>query len=190
MARYRFCSFYLAHESARFSPEVGHPNCKVKIRKQVYELTLDDLSKFPVWEFALDEEGEKGQDEATVRPYDISGAVDPTEGMFVVRAAFVLADGTQMHGYLTPPVQANSGLGTLHPVIITNRGQVMFWHGVVTPDAQRLAQNYEKLGRDAVRVFPVQVTTNIELVGGPIHTEIPGFMVLEDFRTGNTKTVM
>jgi len=39
-------------------------------RKQVYDLTLADLQAAPVWEFALDEEGVAGQDEATVRPYE------------------------------------------------------------------------------------------------------------------------
>jgi len=34
-----------------------------RIRKQVYELTLDDLSRFPIWEFSLDSEAEEGQDE-------------------------------------------------------------------------------------------------------------------------------
>ena len=42
----------------------------MKIRKQVYQLTLDDLERTPVWEFALDEEVEEGQDEATVRPVE------------------------------------------------------------------------------------------------------------------------
>ena len=28
----------------------------MKVRKQVYELMLDDLAKHPVWEFALDQE--------------------------------------------------------------------------------------------------------------------------------------
>jgi hypothetical protein len=37
----------------------------MKIRKQVYELTTDDLELSPIWEFAADEEGEEGQDEAT-----------------------------------------------------------------------------------------------------------------------------
>jgi hypothetical protein len=73
-----------------------------KIRKQVYELSIADFSRFPVWEFALDEEGEEGQDEATVRPCQRCSDLHPLEGMFVVRASFVLADGTQMQGYLTP----------------------------------------------------------------------------------------
>ena len=67
----------------------------VRVRKQVYELTLEDLSRFPIWEFKLDEEGEEGSDESTVRPYTASGPLDPKERMFVVRAVFTLADGSR-----------------------------------------------------------------------------------------------
>ena len=98
----------------------------MKVRKQVYELTLADLERTPVWEFALDEEGEEGQDEATVRPFERSLPLDPGDGMFVVRARFRLADGTPLLGYLTPPVQADSSLATIQPIIVTPKGQVIF----------------------------------------------------------------
>ena len=161
----------------------------MKIRKQVYELTLDDVTKFPVWEFALDEEGEESQDEATVRPLKVSGALDSSDGTFIVRATFALADGSRMQGYLTTPVQGDDDLGRLQPVIITKRGQVIFWYGVIAPSAQVLSQSYEKLGRDATKVFPIQATSSVELAGGPIRATIPGFTVLEDFETGMTRTV-
>src|SRR5687767_8162143 len=46
----------------------------MRVRKQVYELTLDDFDKFPVWEFRLEEDG---KDESTVRPYSTSGRLIP-----------------------------------------------------------------------------------------------------------------
>jgi len=70
------------------------------MRKPVYELTLADLEAQPVWEFALDEEGVPGQDEATVRPYATNGQPVPEGGMFVVRAAFTLAGSARRAGYL------------------------------------------------------------------------------------------
>ena len=161
----------------------------MKIRKQVYELTVDDLRKLPVWEFALDEEGKEGQDEATVRPCELSGAIDPLDGPFIVRTVFTLADGTQMHGCMTTPTSDDDGLDTLQPVLISERGQVLFWHGVIAPDAQSLAQSYEKLGRDAARAFPIHVVSDVELVGGPVQATIPGFLVLEDWKTGKTRAV-
>ena len=161
----------------------------MKIRKQVYELTLDDLSTFPVWEFALDEEGEVGQDEATVRPSEFSGALDPSGDMFIVRASFTLADGSEMQGYLTPPVQGDESLGTLQPIIVTAHGQVGFWRGIMSPSPEHLAQSYRWLGRDAKSVFPLRFESQVEVVGGPIRGSLAGFMVLEDMATGKIKTV-
>ena len=86
-----------------------------KIRKPVFKLDLDDLVLSPVWEFALDEEGEPDQDETTVRPYPCPGALAPADGMFVVRARFHLADGTTMSGYMSR-LSRMTGLGTLHPI--------------------------------------------------------------------------
>ncbi len=161
----------------------------MKIRKQVYEVTRDDLIRYPVWEFALDEEGEEGQDEATVRPCETTSPLDLTDGMFVVRAAFALADGARMQGYLTPPVQGDAGLGTLQPVIITDHGQVFFWCGVIHPDAKILAQSYERLGRSAERVFPIQVASDVDWINPPIRAKIPGFVVLAESTTGVTRTI-
>ncbi len=162
----------------------------MKIRKQVYELTLEDLSEFPVWEFSLDEEGEEGRDECTVRPYTVSGPLDPADRMFVVRAVFTLADGSRMQGYLTPPVRGDDSVGTLQPIIVTDRGQVRFWCGTMAPDSKRLAHSYELLGKDARHVFPVQFQSEVELVSGRARGSVPGFLVVEDFQTRKTRTVV
>ena len=158
----------------------------MKIRKQVYELTLDDINTFAVWEFRLDEEG---GDESTVRPYQASGPLDPADRMFIVQAAFTLVDGSRMQGYCTPPLLGDASIGNLQPIIITDRGQVRFWCGTATPDSRRLARSYEWLGKDARRVFPVQFESTVELVGGPVRGRVPGFLVMEDFQTRRTKTV-
>ena len=160
------------------------------VRKQVYELTLDDLSTFPVWEFRVDVKDEEGQDESTVRPYTASGPLDPTDRMFVVRAVFTLADGSRKHGYITPPGRGDAGIGTLQPIIVTDCGQVRFWCGTAIPDAKRLANSYEWLGKDAQHVFPVRFESDVELAGGPVRGSVPGFLVLEDFQTRRTRTVI
>jgi hypothetical protein len=150
----------------------------MKIRKPVNELTLDDIRKFSVWEYALDEETENGQDETTVRPCEISDALDPSD--VIIRARFVLADGTQMFGTLQTPFLGDDRLGRLQPVIITNRGHVLFWHGIFAPKAAEVALSYEMLGKDAARVFPIQFISDVELGGAPIRGSIPGFMFLKD----------
>ena len=156
----------------------------------MYELTLDDLNRFPVWEFRLDKDGAEGQDEDTVRPYTVSGPLDPANRMFVVRAVFILADGSKMIGYFTPPVRGQEGIGTMQPIVVTERGQVRFWCGTSAPDAKRLARSYELLGKDANQVFPLRFESEVELANGPAGGSVPGFLVLEDFQTRRTRTVL
>jgi hypothetical protein len=77
------------------------------IRKQVTDLRPDDLATYPIWEFALDEEGEEGQNEETVRPRPDLDRADPAEGIFIVRTEFVAADGTRFDGYASPHEDAH-----------------------------------------------------------------------------------
>ena len=148
----------------------------MKIRKQVYELTLEDLETYPVWEFASDEESEEGQDEATVRPYSQSGPADPAYGMLVVSTSFTLADGTRLKGYLTPPPPRSTGIGDIQPEIVTAKGNVSFWYGRRKPSAELISQAYETLGKESAGVFPVRFTSDVEVVGGPVTGTINGFM--------------
>lgn len=161
----------------------------LKVRKQVYELTLEDLRRFPVWEFKLDEGG-KGQDESSVCPCTTSGPLDAAERMFVVRAVFTLADGSTMHGYCSPPLRGDDSIGMVQPIIVTECGQVRFWCGTAAPDAKRLARNYAWLGKDVDCVFPMQFKSDAEWVGRPITGRVAGFLVLEDFRTRRVRTVL
>jgi hypothetical protein len=161
-----------------------------RVRKQIYELTLHDLDTFPVWEFKLDEGDEEGQDESTVRPYTTFGPLDHADRMFVVRAVFTLADGSRMRGYLTPPNRDDASIGLLQPIIVTDGGQVRFWCGTAAPGPKRLAHCYEMLGKDAQQLFPVEFESEVELAGGPVKGSVPGFLVLEDFQTRRTRTVL
>jgi hypothetical protein len=151
----------------------------MRVRRQVYELTVEDFDQHPVWEYALDEEGEEGQDEATVRPYRVAGPVDPAEDMVIVKARFTLADGTTMAGYLTPPGPYSDGLGAIQPQIITQHGQVPFWCGDFKPTDEDTVQNYSRLGRTADKVFPLRFTSEVEIVGGPVIGVLNGFLYLE-----------
>jgi hypothetical protein len=150
----------------------------MKIRKQVYELMLEDLEQYGVWEFTLDEEGEEGQDEATVRPYTSNGPLDPAEGMFAVKARFNLADGSLMYGCLTPPVAGDTDLGTLQPVLFTHSGHVLFWSGIFKPKPEDLKRNYEMLERTAERLFPMQFSSAVDIIGEPVTGRLNGFLYM------------
>lgn len=88
------------------------------VRKPVYDLAVADLEQRYAWEFALDQEGEEGQDEVKGRPSTAHGPLDPSEGMFLVRTRLSLADGTQLKGYLTPPIQRDASVGMLRPAVV------------------------------------------------------------------------
>ena len=150
----------------------------MKMRKPVNELTLDDIRQFPVWEYALDEERDDEQDETTVRPCEFSAALDPSD--VIVRTRFTLADGTEMFGTAQTPCLGDNSIGRLQPVIVTERGHVLFWYDSLSLRAAEIALNYEMLGRDAARVFPIQFISDVELDGPPIRGSIPGFMLFKD----------
>lgn len=162
----------------------------LRVRKQIYELTLQDLETFPIWEFNLDETVESSQDELTVRPCIASAPLDPADRMFVVRAVFTLADGSMRRGYITPSGRGDAGVGALQPIVVTDQGQVRFWCGTSAPGPKRLARSYELLGKDAKQVFPLQFESEVELVDGPVRNSVPGFLVMEDFQTRRTRTVI
>lgn len=172
------------------SPPIRQKSRGLHIRKQVYELTRADLETFPVWEFNLDEGAGSDQDELTVRPCIATAPLDPTDRMFIVRAIFTLFDGSSMRGYLTPPGRGDASVGTLQPIIVTDQGQVRFWCGTSVPGTKRLAQSYRLLGKEAKQVFPLRFESDVELVHGPVRNSVPGFLVMEDFQTRRTRTVI
>ena len=86
-----------------------------KTRKPAKDLTAADLMAFPVWEFALDEEGVEGQDESWVRPVP-SKSLPSRSYSQLVSTRFETASGRDFAGYLvvsparsTPTVLRHSG---------------------------------------------------------------------------------
>ena len=158
------------------------------IRRQVYDLTPADLERCAVWEFAIDEEGVEGQDEATVRPYETNDPVNATEGMFIVRASMTLADGTRFMGYLTPSAKGGSDLSSCQPAGVGSDGQVSFWRGMLALRPEDLSDGYALLGKASpAQVFPIKFESDVPVAGGPIVGEIPGFVILEDLKTMRTR---
>jgi hypothetical protein len=141
------------------------------IRKQVTALTPDDLERFPIWEFTLDEEGEEGQDETTVRPRPDLERADPGEGMFVVRAEFVTADGTRFDGFASPHEEDH--VGYTQPTIVTGAGQVNFWFGLFPPGPGVVEAAYRTLGKSPAELFPVRYRALVDHGGGDLVGELP-----------------
>lgn len=157
---------------------------------QLWEATPADLKRYAVWEYALDEEDSEGQDEATVRPYEASGPIDPAKGMFIVRASMTLADGTRLMGYVTPSSQGGADLSGCQPAVVVPDGQVSFWRGMLALRPEDLSNSYALLRKSSpAHVFPIKFESDVAIAGGSVVGEVPGFLILEDFNTMRTRVV-
>lgn len=166
-------AFEVAVELLRKGPVESPEVAGGSERKEVTDLTLADLVRCSVWEFALDEEGERNQDEETVKPRNDVDAVDPAKGLFVIAARFTAADGTELAGYVTP---SNSGERAEAPTVVTEAGeQVSFWHGITKPNRVELEAAYRTLGRNAAELFPLRVEARVPTTAGALVDEIRGF---------------
>jgi hypothetical protein len=160
------------------SPEV---NEETRIRKQVGELTVADLERYAVWEFAIDEEGFPGQDEETVKPRPELERADPNEGIFVVRAQLVARDGTEFDGHVTASEEPE--LGYVQPTVITPDGHVSFWFGIREPSAEDIKRAYRNLDLPKERLFPLRYQSVVD-AGAASEGEVAGFYYYADAEAG------
>ena len=148
------------------------------IRKQIYDLTVVDLQQYPFWEFALDEEGVEGQDEATVRPVLCDGSIDPSGLVLIVRARFTLPDGTRHLGHMTVDSNDTEHLGTIQPSICLSKSQASFWYGATAPDQQEIDATLKLLDRTADQLFPLAFESDVPMAIPSVRGSIPGFLYL------------
>jgi hypothetical protein len=71
----------------------------LKTRKPVVRLTATDLRTFPVWEYAIDEEGDGEQDETWVRPVDCA-AIRKGKYSQIVGSDFRTSAGRKLQGFM------------------------------------------------------------------------------------------
>ena len=156
------------------------------MRKQVYDLTLDDLRAAPLWEFALDEEGEPGQDEETVKPRPEITCVDHREGLFVVATSFTAASGSKYHGFAT--AHETSDASYTQPTIVAGTGHVAFWYGSVrgnrreTELQEEMADAYRVLETSPDSFFPLAWKMDVSVLDAPGEGVLNGFGYLLDVR--------
>jgi hypothetical protein len=154
-----------------------------RIRKDAGELRLADYETFPVWEFALDEEGVEGQTECTVRP--VSPIVWPEAFDRIIAATMTSPQGDCYHGALAANSFAIKDADTparLNVWILqTDGSQLDFSLGAeqhMSDDKARtkIAATYAALGTNASRLFPLSVRPHVPIPGLPKHWQLPGFM--------------
>jgi hypothetical protein len=102
------------------------------MHKQVWDISLDDLKKHPVWYFPMIEEG--GFDEATVMPADSKIVSNPNVQVLVL-SDFVDSKNEKYQGYI---YLGQSNIETSQPCMFINDEAVTFWFGIIKPDMNKL----------------------------------------------------
>jgi hypothetical protein len=153
------------------------PDSAPPIRKQVYELTVQDFLDHPIWGFCSDEEGVEGQDEATVRPTTKTELTAELPGACVLAAKVGFADGSSGAGYLYNCEEDD--IGRVQPNLLAGASQVNFWLGwlrFIPNAAERVQLGYRKIGKTKDAVFPISFESTLKVKGRPLRLVVPGFM--------------
>lgn len=95
--------------------------------KQVFELTVADLEKYPVWYFPMDD---SVSDELTIRPAKSASDID-NDLQVIVHTRFTTATNREFVGYLywgEPAI-----VQYLRPVALAGDACISFWNGRIRP---------------------------------------------------------
>jgi hypothetical protein len=134
----------------------------LRTRKPVGELSLEDLAAFPVWEYAIDEEGHEDRDETWVRPVD--SRVVPKHSDTLVAADFTAACGKQFTGLV--------GVSTLEGAPEVIQGTIL--HGdedlfISNPEASGYRESRKHLltalHLTEAEMFPVSFQLKVPVAG-------------------------
>jgi hypothetical protein len=150
------------------------------ILKQFGDLVPADFDRSPVWanchSFDYDEPWYDDTDEETFRPWSGPLPADPSEGMFLVKATFKLADGREFPGFLTPaPPQEGEHLGLIQPYLAAAGRFFGFWGGMSGVPNPEKAAFFAALGGERQRVFPIVFSSTPTLATGVSSGAIAGF---------------
>ena len=124
-----------------------------RIRKQCCDLTAQDFERFPIWEFALDEEGRPGQDEATVRPASVRRGANIAAGQFLVLGIFSFPNGRVRLGVLT--AGGGSDVGATQPSLFLTDRLLNFYLGGLLPPKAELKRDARLLAAVCDKPFPI-----------------------------------
>lgn len=77
-------------------------------RKTVYLLTREDFTDYPIWEWAIGEEGADGEDESFVRPTPLASVPKREYAQFIVAANATLRRGSVLPAYAEVTVKSHA----------------------------------------------------------------------------------
>jgi len=133
-----------------------------KTRKPIDKLSLADISAFPIWEFAADEEGVAGQDETWVRPL-VAQEIPLDAYSLSVAAVFEAPTGATFRGVVG--INTFAGYEAVHAAVVTDNDYVFIpWPGYDgAPKSVRVAA--KQLGLKESELFPLKYRLTVKVQG-------------------------
>jgi hypothetical protein len=145
--------------------------------RQFGSLTLQDFQRVPVWISChtadYDEPWYEKTDEETFRPWTGALPVEPSGGMYLVRAEAHLADGSTHAAFLTP--SADADLGLAQPQLFLGDRCFSFWGGLAGVPAEVRKAFYDALGKAPESIFPITFVADARIATGTPATLVNGF---------------
>ncbi len=168
--------------------------------KQLTNLTYSDFERYPVWVGVHNMDYGKpwydSSDESTYRPGTEPLPLAAEAGAVLVRARFILCDGSGYSGFvraaspnwdvplrkgMATPSSLSGGdsthalLGIQQPHIFTNQNTFYFWGGVRGVAPEQRQRFYAALGKPAEAIFPIAFAAEAGLATGLADGEVRGF---------------
>jgi hypothetical protein len=125
-------------------------------RKPVHKVTREDFATFPIWEWAIDEEGLVDRDESYVRPTSHSSIPTDSFAQFIVVADAKLRDGTTLPAAIE--VTVNGKAKSFEPMSVLLLDRHLEFVGMETT---RLLSRYTKV----VDNYPVRWQLRVPVKG-------------------------
>ena len=111
--------------------------------------------------------------EETFRPHSGALPADPTDGIFLVRATAVLADGTTLGGFLTPAEEPT--VGDMQPHVFVKDAPFGFWGGIIGVPEDVRSRFHGMLGKPTETVFPIRIAADEGLARGATVVTVSGW---------------
>jgi len=156
----------------------NNTNDPSKIRVQFDDFELKHFDIAPIWEFAIDEEGEEGQDETTLRPIFDATIADPADGLCIVKVEFQTSSGKIYFGLCSPAFDFK--FGEIQPCMFTDKGILSFWCGMMKPERLQIENLYAQFEETKDTLFPIKFKSLTKSKGAALEGQIDGFMFLEN----------
>lgn len=137
------------------------------MKKQVYDLTQNDLDEHPAWRFLMSEDDD---DELTVMP--IASPIDiDTNDQILLYSKFTDLNGTVYGGYIY--WGSPDRIEFLQPCMFLGDEKIIFWNGMIKPD-------FSKISRNLTTMLPISLESLNYGVLKSIHKKLEGIYYMDE----------